>query len=246
MKCLIFFLVLTSVSTQGLCQDTIKVWSEFEKQHLKNQEDSTTWSKELLQRDIDDSVNNRTHKPFRRGAFPVPKYELAGYYRYKGEGSSGGSFPNYYGKRLTYHVYSKGATEATKELLKEKPNEAFFIIVSLIGYADTAKGLDGGLFILSRNNPDVICQGYFNTQNKDEIDYMAFITGDRQEFAVVNLKLFNLKNGRIILVAPQKDHSLRFLQIHTPLMAANDVQGYLNKLVEQDRIKAFLQSKGSL
>lgn len=246
MKYLILFFVITLVSPRSFSQDTIKVWNEFQKQQLRNQEDSTTWSKELLQRDIDDSLSNKKEKPFPKGAFPVPKYEFAGYYRFKGAGTSGGVFPSYYGKKLAYRFYFKNKTEATKDLLNDKPNEAFFIIVTLIGYADTAKGSNGGSLISSRNNPDVLCEGYFKAQNNDEVDYMAFITGNREEFAVVNMKLFDLKNGRIILVAPQKDHSLRFFQVPTPLISSNEVQSFLNKLLEQDKIKAFFLGNGSL
>lgn len=246
MEYLILLFILTVISSESFGQDTIKVWNEFQKYHIRNQEDSTTWNKELLQRDIGDSLTNKKEKPFPKGAFPVPRYELAGYFRYKGAGSSVGNYPSYNGKKLTYHYYFKGKTEATKELLNERPDEAFFIIVALTGNADTAKGSSGSTHIFSRNNPDVLCEGYFTAQNNDELGYLAFITGDREEFAVVNMKLFNLKNGRTILVAPQKDHSLRFLQISTPLISGSEVQGFLNKLLEQNKIKDFFLRKGSL
>ncbi|MEJ7738838.1 MAG: hypothetical protein WKF97_15545 [Chitinophagaceae bacterium] len=237
------FFILSSLSC--LSQSSIPDWIEFQKQHLKNRQDSATWSKELLQRDIDDSTGNQNGKPFQHGAFPVPKYELAGYFRYKGAGVAG-NFKNYYGKKLVYYWFFANKTEATKEILKEKQNEAFFIIVALTNFVDTINRTHSSAFILSRNNPDVICEGYFKTLNNDEVDYMAFLTANRDEYAVVNMRLFNLKFGRIILIAPQKDHSLRSLQLATPLMSSNEVDGYLNGLLEQDKVKSFFLNSGNL
>lgn len=237
------FFILTSLSC--LSQSSILDWNEFQKQHLKNRQDSVTWDKELLQRDIDDSMGNKKGKPFPHGAFPVPKYDLAGYYRYKGAGVAK-NFKNYYGKKLVYYWFFANKTEATKEILKEKQNEAFFIIVTLTNFIDTANRTHGSAFILSRNNPDVICEGHFKTLNNDEVDYMAFLTANRDEYAVVNMRLFNLKLGRILLIAPQKDHSLRSLQLAAPLMSSNEVESYLNGLLEQDKVKNFFLNSGNL
>lgn len=238
-----FFFILSSFLC--LSQSSIPDWNEFQKQHLKNRQDSATWSKELLQRDIDDSTGNQKGKPFPHGAFPVPKYELAEYFRYKGAGVSG-NFKNYYGKKLVCNWFFANKTEATKEILKEKQNEAFFIIVALTNFIDTVNRTHGSAFILSRNNPDVICEGYLKTSNNDEVDYMAFLTANRDEYAVVNMRLFNLKFGRILLIALQKDHSLRSLQLAAPLMSSNEVEGYLNSLLEQDKVKSFFLNSGNL
>jgi len=246
MKYIRLVVCLISISLHGFSQDTIKVWEQFQKQHLRNQEDSTTWSNELLQRDIGDSVSSRKSRPFVIGAFPVPRYDLAGYFRYKGAGSKLGSYSNYQGKKLAYHYYFKNKTEATKDILNGKASETFFIIITLVGGSDTTQDERGGSLMLSRNNPDVVCQGFFSAQNNDEVDYMAFITGNRSEFAVVNMKLFDLKNGRTILVAPQKDHSLRFLQVPTPILANSEVQDFLTNILAQRQVKIFFLNEGNL
>ena len=133
-----------------------------------------------------------------------------------------------------------------KEILQEKENEAFFIIVTLTNFIDTINRTHGSAFILSRNNPDVICEGHFKTSNNDEVDYMAFLTANRDEYAVVNMRLFNLKFGRVILIAPQKDHSLRSLQLDAPLMSSNEVGSYLNGLLEQNKVKSFFLDRNNL
>lgn len=89
-----------------MSQNAFDDWHKFLKQHLKNQEDTAAWDKNLLQRDIDDSVANKKGKPFPHGAFPVPRYELASNYRYKGAGA-GGNYKNYYGTQLICHWFSK-------------------------------------------------------------------------------------------------------------------------------------------
>ncbi len=75
---------------------------------------------------------------------------------------------------------------------------------------------------------------------------MAFLTANRDEFAVVNMRLFNLKLGRIILIAPQKDHSLRSLQLKAPILSTKELAGYLDKILKQDKVKSFFMDKGNL
>lgn len=118
--------------------------------------------------------------------------------------------------------------------------------MTLTNFVDTINRTHGGSYISSRNNPDVVCEGYFKAQNNDEVDYMAFLTGNREEFAVVNMKLFDLKNGRTILVAPQKDHSLRFLQIPTPIISNTEIQNFITGVLEQEKVKTFFLNKGNL
>ncbi len=92
--------------------------------------------------------------------------------------------------------------------------------------------------MLSRNNPGYICEGFFK-KRKNEIDYTAFLTANRDAYAIVNMRLFNLKYGRTILIAPQKDGSLRSMQILSPILSNQEVKGYIDKILKQDDIKTF-------
>lgn len=244
MKHLFILLILSFIAFSSISQGKFWKWNDsFEKRHLKNREDSTTWDRELLQRDIDDSISNSKGKPFPHGAFPVPKYDLAGKFRYGGAGV-GGSFRNYFGKKLVCSFFFANATAANQRLLK-KENEVFFIFVMLTDFIDTVNYTHGSAYILSRNNPAVTCEGFYKTQT-DEVDFMAFLTPNRDEFAVVNMRLFNLKFGRIILITPQKDHSLRSLQLKAPVLSNKDARLYLDKVLEKDNVKSFFINKGNI
>jgi hypothetical protein len=245
MKRQIILLLLSFGTFSGFSQGTNLKWNEIlEKQHLNNRQDTATWDKELLQRDINDSLSNSKGKPFPHGAFPVPKYDLAGKFRYRGAGA-GGTFKNYFDKKLVYSFFFANKTAASETILKEKENEVFFLIVMLTDFIDTVNYTHGSAYLLSRNNPDVTCEGFFKTKT-DEVDYMAFLTANRDEFGVVNMRLFNLKSGRIILIAPQKDHSLRSLQLTAPILSTKEVPSYLDKILIQDNVKSFFMDKGNL
>lgn len=245
MKNQIILLFLSFVTFSGFSQNVTSSWNDsLEKQHLKNRQDSTTWDKELLQRDINDSLANIKGKPFPHGAFPVPKYDLAGKYRYSGAGAWG-TFKNYYDKKIVYSFFFANKTEGNKIFLKEKNNETFFIFIMSTDFIDTVNYTHGQAYVLSRNNPDFTCEGYFKTKN-DEVDYMAFLTANRDEYAVVNMRLFNLKFGRVILIAPQKDHSLRSLQLTIPILSNNEVDKYIDKILKQDNVKSFFMNKDNL
>jgi hypothetical protein len=156
MKHQIILLLLSLVTFYGFSQSANLKWNDsLERQHLKNREDSTTWDKELLQRDIDDSLSNSKGKPFPHGAFPVPKYDLSGEFRYRGAGA-GGNFKNYFDKKLVYSFYFANKTVASESLLKEKENEVFFVFVMLTDFIDTINYTHGSAYLLSRNNPELL------------------------------------------------------------------------------------------
>ncbi|MDR3022735.1 hypothetical protein [Chryseobacterium sp.] len=93
--------------------------------------------------------------------------------------------------------------------------------------------------IVSRNFPDVIGQGFVKTSN-NRIDFSAFTTLEKEEFAIVNLKLYNLRYGHIILIAPQKDGSLRSLQINnTTDLTSETLKPYLEQLTQQPEVFSF-------
>ena len=242
-----FYLIITFlfVSISGFSQKTNLVWSEkLEAQHLKNRQDSATWDKELMNRDLSDSLTNPKGKPFPHGAFPVPNYDLVGNFRYKGAGI-GGNIKDYKDKKITYTFFFKGKTPATEKLLKGKENEVYFIFVMLTDFIDTVNYTHGSAHFTSRNNPDMVCEG-FNKTKTDEIDYTAFMTANRDEFAIVNLRLFNLKHGRVILIAPQKDRTLRSLQLETPILSSDEVSNYIDKILMQENVKSFFFNKTNI
>lgn len=240
---LIILLLLISIS--GFSQKRNIVWSGInEKEHLKNRQDSTTWDKELMQRDVEDSLYNCQGRPFPHGAFPVPKYDLVGKFRYKGAGI-GGNVVEYHDKKIAYTFFSKGKTITTENILKDKEDEVYFTFVILTDFVDTVKYSHTSAYFTSRNNPDVVCEGFYKTKT-EEIDYTAFITANRDEFAIVNMRLFNLKSGRIILIAPQKDRTLRSLQLDPPIMSSGEISNYIKEILKQNNVKAFFDNKDNI
>lgn len=219
-------------------QDTTMWNDKLEERHLKNRQDSTTWDTELLRRDIE-ANKEKTGRPMRFGAFPVPKYELLGKESFKGVGN-GGNFTgiNLNGKKILYSYFLVNKNALTKKYIGNKPNEVFFTIVTLTDFIDTTNFTHAGVHIISRNNPDYIGQGFFKTKN-DEIDYTAFLTADRNEYAIINMRLFNLKHGRIILIAPQKDGSLRSMQINSSILDDKELGAYIDKILTQENVKKF-------
>lgn len=225
--------------------DTI-VWNKkLEEKHLQNRQDPTTWDKDLLRKDIE-ANKERIDKPIRMGAFPVPRYELLGKESFKGVGN-GGNFTgiDLNGKKILYSYFLVNKNALTQKYIGDKANEVFFTIVTLTDFVDTTNFTHAGVHIISRNNPDYIGQGFFKTQ-EDGIDYTAFLTADRNEYAIVNMRLFNLKQGRIILIAPQKDGSLRSMQIKTPILDDKELSNYIDKMLTQENVKQFFSDPNNI
>ncbi len=238
--------LFTFLSLSCKAQNVISGWNEkLEKQHLQNRQDSTTWDWDLLNADL--QLNKeRVSKPIAYGAFPVPKYDLLGNESFKGVGT-GGNFSgiDLNGKKILYSYFLVNKNAINKDFIGDKHNEVFFTIVVLTDFIDTVNFTHGGVHIISRNNPDYIGQGFFKTK-KDHVDYTAFLTAHRDEFAIVNMRLFNLKEGRTILIAPQKDGSLRSMQITRPVFSDKEIKDHVDKILKQDDVKKFFTNKRNI
>lgn len=230
-------------------QDTCKFrWTKEQvQQHLKNIEDSLTWDKKLLERDTKNTKRINS-EPISFGAFPVPDYDLVG------KGSFIG-FGNYEelgslklkDKTLVYNSFFVNKSPVNEDYIIDKENEVFFTIIAITDFIDTSSQYSHfSSFVSSRNHPNYIGQGYFKTKN-NRIDYVSFITADRSQFAIVNMRLFDLKNGNTILIAPQKDGSLRSKQIKSPKLSTEELKIYIEHyLIKQEEIINFFTKKGNI
>ncbi|UKB78248.1 hypothetical protein [Chryseobacterium sp. MEBOG07] len=100
--------------------------------------------------------------------------------------------------------------------------------------------------IVSRNFPDVIGQGFVKTSN-NRIDFSAFTTLEKEDFAIVNMKLYHLKYGNMILIAPQKDGSLRSLQINnTKDLTSETLKPYVEQLIQQPETVIFFVNEQTI
>lgn len=247
---LIFLLLSPNIYTQNIkSKDSLNNWNEKkERQHLINRQDSSTWDYEMLYRDIEDTKNT-DYKPFKFGVFPVPKYNLLGKDTFKGIGV-GSTYRKI--ENSNNNVYCTFFAVNKNELIKQyipndKKNEVFFIIMVLTDIEiDTVNYSHSKNQMISRNNPDYIGQGFVKTKN-GEVDYMAFLTADRNEYAIVNMRLFNLKYGRIVLIAPQKDNTIRSLQLKSEqVLSIDDVESYIDDVLKQKNVKSFLTNRGNI
>jgi hypothetical protein len=60
------------------------------------------------------------------------------------------------------------------------------------------------------------------------------------------MRLFNLKQGRIILIAPQKDGSLRSMQIKAPILDDKELNNYIDKLFKQENVNQFFSDTNNI
>ena len=69
----------------------------------------------------------------------------------------------------------------------------------------------------------------------NRIDFVSFISADRNSYAIINLRLFDLRIGRIILIAPKKDGTLRSLQLDSPTMSSDEMDNHLKWILENNK-----------
>ena len=143
-------------------------------------------------------------------------------------------------KTLLMNSFFIGQNELNKNRLNNKKDEIFFQIIVLTDTINNNQSL-----ILSRNHPDYLGQGFFKTKN-NRIDYLAFKTADNTAYAIINTKLFDLNFGKTVLVTPQKDKTLRFLQLASPELISDSITKYTNDLIKENAISRFLLKSNNI
>lgn len=206
-------------------------------QNQENVLDFKRLQKELSERD---SISKG---PFTYGIFPYPDYDSICNKTFSGIGTTG----NFHGidldgKKIVYTSFFENKSSLNSYRVKEN-NRVFFTILVLTDFVDDKDFTSMKSQIVSRNFPDVIGQGLIKTK-QNKIDFSSFITFENDEYAIVNLKLYNLKYGNVILIAPQKDGSLRSMQIKDDVyMTTEKLKSYIDKLLIKQEIKTFFTNK---
>jgi len=237
MKKIIFLFTLFSSTFVGLAQQSesnseFKWTEEMRKQHLKNMEDSTSWDVEKL--DLDKQVMGLDMAgPFELAAWPVPKYERIAGDSEVANGNVGDQL-SVNGQTIYMNAFYIHKNPVNEEYLKDQTNEVFMHLLVL---SDTEEP-DAQSVIWSRNYPDFFGQGYVKTASSN-IEYASFITAERDAFAIINTRLFNLNYGKTILVAPQADGTLRSMQIDSPELTKESVKEYSAQLLQRAEVTQF-------
>jgi len=102
----------------------------------------------------------------------------------------------------------------------------------------------------SRNYPHVLSTGKQKT-SVGEVDWVQTGLADGSNYLIINQRIFDLNFGRTILVAPQKDGSLRFMQIEAPASyASSGSKGFyssiINKLENDEQVVEFFTNEHTI
>lgn len=238
----ILILIISTTSCSKKKTGNENLWSETKRlEYLQNLNDSTTWDYEMFESDR--SITEiGDYGPFEIGTFPVPKYDLIGKGSFKGLGNFGETFI-LKNKTLFMNSFFINNNEFNKTRLKGRKNDVFFQIIIATDTVDTINYNLTGSIVISRNHPDYLGQGFIKTKN-NRIDYLAFQTPENNAYAIINTRIFNLNYGKTILIAPQKDKTLKSLQIKTPELTSDSVLEYTKKLIkEEETIEFFNENK---
>lgn len=215
---------------------------------LTNRDIPDTWDQEMLQSDL--KIQGQPLGPLTFGAFPTPQYDLIGENAFRGIGNF--LYPGVQGytkhiadKTILFNSFFINKNSLNKDRLGEKPNEVFFQIIALTDFIDSTGFSHIKSQILSRNHPDFVGQGTFKTAD-NQIDYVAFQTVTGEAFALVNMRLFDLSDGKTILIAPHQDGSMRSLQLSSPLLSSEEIDAYTDQLLRQERVIQFFTADGTI
>lgn len=213
-------------------------------QQVENIHNPELWDVQRMKEDI---VPEIELFPLKFGAFPVPHYNKLG--PYGGGGFVGNaqarSKDDYKlmvkDKEVVFNSYFIGNSPFYK---KDQRDRVFFTIITVVDSVDTNNFVPGMALMSSRNHPDYGGEGSIITKT-NRIDYVTFTTPDKGSFAIVNMRLFHLEHGDTIIVTPQKDGSLRSLQIKGDRVNNEQVfESVKNSILKREDVIEFILADG--
>lgn len=125
--------------------------------------------------------------------------------------------------------------EFNEHLFKGEEDESMMIFTIIV---PTTINAPNDCFVTSRNHPNYIAQGTIQTETQP-IDWLSIQPFNGVPSAIVNTKYFDLSHGRIVLVYPQEDKSLRFQQVPTPFISAEAIEEYVKDKSTSKEWEAF-------
>ncbi|MGN7866031.1 hypothetical protein [Chryseobacterium sp. 22458] len=197
---------------------------------------------------MEEELRNQTKddKPLTYGIFPYPVYDSIQKDGFRGAGTYGNFFGlDLKGKKIVYSSFGEKRSDLNSHKVKDQ-DRIFFTILVLTDFIDTKEYTSNKTQIVSRNFPDMIGQGFIKT-SRNKIDFTAFTTLENDDFAIVNMKLYHLKYGNVILIAPQKDGSLRSMQISSrPDLTAETLKQFVQQLILKPEITDFFINENTI
>jgi hypothetical protein len=138
-----------------------------------------------------------------------------------------------------------GKNELNKDRLNGMEDQVFFQILVLTDTIDNENYNLNKSISISRNHPDYLGQGFVKTKN-NRIDYLAFQTAENNSYAIINSRIFDLHYGKTILIAPQKNNTLKSLQIKSPELTSGSILTYANKLTTDKKVIEFFDNNENI
>ncbi|NJL76348.1 MAG: hypothetical protein HC892_16365 [Saprospiraceae bacterium] len=96
--------------------------------------------------------------------------------------------------------------------------------------------------VASRNHPYYVAGGKLKTKAK-KVEWLSIKSPDNSSFAIINMKLFDLRAGRVILIAPQKDKTFRAYQLEAPFLSRDRIVDYLDELSNDKEVINFFRQE---
>jgi hypothetical protein len=169
--------------------------------------------------------------------FPTPKYSSPG-------NGNGPIATEIGGKKIIGHNVIIGKSEYSEHLFKNADDKkvTYFTILAI----GDGKETENPVSATSRNHPHYLSQGSLNILTNSRVDWIATQLADKNAYAIVNSRIFDLRVGRLILVAPQKDGSIRFYQTDAPVMNSNERKKYIENLKTDQKAIDFFKDENSI
>ncbi len=199
------------------------------KKQFENQYNALKIDKEMLYGDLQNFDKNND-SPLNYIPFPVPNYNYFYQDSFKGL-QSFITYKNYNGHTIVFF------TAVSPKVSNKQFTNSFEILLS-IGFI--SEFLPQDIFenvkinILSRNHPDYIFSGKIDNKFMKH-EFVAFRTFENISFAIVNMKLFDLVNGNLILITPHEKGYFTFNQININKDFSNkeNFEDFIDKNIEK-------------
>ncbi len=126
------------------------------------------------------------------------------------------------------------------------PGATTFTIYALV--PDEADVVTPGAAI-SRNHPTYTVAGRIATSDRRD-DFLTILHHDRPDIAIVNIKLFDLAGGRVVLILPHEDGTVRYLQYPIGLLELGDIRdsaafgAMIAPMLDTPELRALLEEPG--
>lgn len=175
--------------------------------------------------------------PLMMSPFPTPEYSSPG-------NGNRGLRVKINGKQIIGHTALIGRGTYSEDLFLNADDKyvSYFTILVI----DDQKGNPNPVAVSSRNHPNYFAQGSINTGGRNRVDWVAIQMADGNAYAVVNGKIFDLRVGRVIFAAPKKDGSIRFYQANDQTMNPEELDQYLKKIEDSNRVVDFFSGDGNI